>query len=300
MANFLPMSDQRLQEIRRETEKDETLQILKSVMLQGLLTGRKDIPAQVTPYLSVRDKLSVQDGLIFRSERVVVPTALRQDIKQRIDSSHMGAASCLCRARECVFRPRMNAEINEMITMCEICRHFEANQPKEPLMPVETPSRPWEKIGVDLFSFDNKDLPIQVDYFSNYCEINELNNTPVSTVVLKLKSHFARNGYPDQVTSENGPQFIADTLQKFASTWEFEHLTSSPGNPKANGKAESAVKTAKNLLRKALDSGRDPYLAILNYRNTPTHGMEANPAQRLVIDAPRHYCQPPDHYSNSE
>ena len=77
MATFLPISDQRLQEIGRETEKDETLQILKSVILQGLPTERKDVPAQVTPYLSVRDELSVQDGLIFRSERVVVPTALR-------------------------------------------------------------------------------------------------------------------------------------------------------------------------------------------------------------------------------
>ena len=132
----------------------------------------------------------------FRSERVAVPTALRQDIKQRINSSHMGAGSCLRRARECVLRPRLNAEINEMITMCETCRHFEANQPKEPLMPVETPSRPWEKIGVDLFSFDNKDFLIKVDYFSNYWEIPKLNNTLVSTVVLKLKSHLARNGYP--------------------------------------------------------------------------------------------------------
>ena len=64
------------------------------------------------------------------------------------------------------------------------------------LMPVETPSRPWEKLGVDLFSFDNKDFLIKVDYLSNYWEIDKLNNTLVSTVVLKLESHFARNGYP--------------------------------------------------------------------------------------------------------
>ena len=84
MATFLPISDQRLQEIGRETKKDETLQMLKSVILQGLPTERKDVPAQVTPYLSVRDELSVQDGLIFRSERVVVPAdrpAIRHQTK---------------------------------------------------------------------------------------------------------------------------------------------------------------------------------------------------------------------------
>ena len=67
MASFLPISDKRLQEIRIETEKDETLQILKSVILQGWLAERNAIPAQVTPYYSVRDKLSVQHGLVFRS-----------------------------------------------------------------------------------------------------------------------------------------------------------------------------------------------------------------------------------------
>ena len=100
---------------------------------------------QVMPYFIVRDELSVQDGLILRSERVAVPQALRQDIKQRIHSSHMGAESCLHRARECVFWSKMNAEIKEMIAMCKTCRKFEASQSKEPLMPVETPSRPRRK-----------------------------------------------------------------------------------------------------------------------------------------------------------
>ena len=103
MASFLPISDLRLQEIRNETDKDETLQILKSVILQGWPPERSDAPTQVTPYYSVRDELSVQDGLIFRGERVVIPKVLRGDIKQRVHSSHMGAESCLRRARECIF-----------------------------------------------------------------------------------------------------------------------------------------------------------------------------------------------------
>ena len=89
MASFLPISDQRLQEIRTETEKDDTLQILKSVILQGWPAVRNAVPAQVTPYYSVRDELSVQDGLIFRSDRVVIPKALRGEMKLKIHSSHM-------------------------------------------------------------------------------------------------------------------------------------------------------------------------------------------------------------------
>ena len=45
---------------------------------------------------------------------------------------------------------------------------------------------------------------------------------------------------------------------------------------------ESAVKTAKRLLRKTTDAGIDPYLAILDHRNTSTQGMESSPAQWLM------------------
>ncbi|KAL9988400.1 hypothetical protein ACROYT_G002838 [Oculina patagonica] len=63
---------------------------------------------------------------------------------------------------------------------------------------------------------------------------------------------------------------------------EFEDTPTSPYNSKGNGKVESAVKTAKRLLRKTTDAGTYSYLAILAHRNTPTQGMESSPAQRLM------------------
>ena len=59
------------------------------------------------------------------------------------------------------------------------------------------------------------------------------------------------------------------------------HETSSPGNIQANGAAEAAVKIAKRLLRKCKATGEDPYLGLLNIRNTPPEGMTTSPAQRL-------------------
>ena len=57
---------------------------------------------------------------------------------------------------------------------------------------------------------------------------------------------------------------------------------SAPGYPQSNGKAESAVKTAKRLLYKAKASGQDPYFALLDHRNTPSQGLDSSPAQRLL------------------
>jgi len=84
------------------------------------------------------------------------------------------------------------------------------------------------------------------------------------------------------VISDNGPQFTADEFAGFSKKWYFGHLTSSPGNSKANGKAESGVKTVKRILKKSIIVGTDPYLTILDYRNTPKQGMTTSPAQRLM------------------
>ncbi|KAK3745481.1 hypothetical protein QZH41_007545 [Actinostola sp. cb2023] len=282
MTSYLPISSDRLKEIRTATGGDEVLQMLKDVILQGWPLERKDLPTQITQFFSIRDELVVQDGVIFKGQRVVIPHVLRKEMKQKIHSSHLGAESCLRRAREVIFWPGMSAEIKEMIAACEICRTYETSPQRETLMPHATCTRPWEQIGVDLFTLDNKDYLITVDYFSNFWEVDRLHSTTASNVILKLKNHFARYGCPDRVISDNGPQFTSDAFASFSKAWDFEHRTSSPGNSKANGKAESAVKTAKRLLRKALDAGTEPYLAILEYRNTPTQGMDSSPTQRLM------------------
>ena len=146
----------------------------------------------------------------------------------------------------------------------------------------EPTDRPREKVPVDICNLDNKDYLITVDYFSNFLEIDSLRDTKASTCVRKLKSHFARNGIPDVVISDNRPQFTSSEFVQFRREWGFEHRTSSPGHQQANGQAESAVKTAKSILRKAKKSKSDTYLKILAARNTPTEYMDSSPVQRLL------------------
>ncbi|KAJ8409988.1 hypothetical protein AAFF_G00210290 [Aldrovandia affinis] len=73
-----------------------------------------------------------------------------------------------------------------------------------------------------------------------------------------------------------------DPEKLFAQEWDFNHETSSPYNSQSNGKAESAVKIAKTLLKKAALDGGDPWKAVLAWRNTPTEGLDSSPVQRLM------------------
>ena len=60
-----------------------------------------------------------------------------------------------------------------------------------------------------MFELDGKVYKITVDYFSNFWEIDRLENTKSSTVIQKLKAHFARYGSSCVVVSDNGPQFTS-------------------------------------------------------------------------------------------
>ena len=279
---YLVMSDERISQIREHTNADPALQQLKKTIQDGWPIERSRLSPLVTPYFDYRDELAVTDGLVFRGERLVIPKSLRSEIKKDIHCGHQGVESCLRRAREHVFWPRMNEELKQWIQTCETCREFEQTHCKETLMSHDIPERPWEKIGADLFTYKNKDYLITVCYKSNFWELDRLYDTKSSTVIKKLKAHLARYGIPKQLVSDNGPQFDSHEFKTFTKSWGIEHTTTSPHHSKANGKVESAVKVAKRMLRKTTKTGEDQYLALLNIRNVPTQGVDSSPAQRLM------------------
>ena len=50
-------------------------------------------------YFSIRDELIVDEGIIFKGSRIVIPTSLRKEIMDRIHYAHLGIVGCLRRAR---------------------------------------------------------------------------------------------------------------------------------------------------------------------------------------------------------
>ena len=67
-VKLLPMTDERLEEIRTSTRDDDMLQQLKEVIQIGWPEEKQELPAVLAPYFSFRDEMSVYDGLIFKGE----------------------------------------------------------------------------------------------------------------------------------------------------------------------------------------------------------------------------------------
>ncbi|UYV83113.1 PLEKHD1 [Cordylochernes scorpioides] len=219
--------DEMLTKIFEAQQEDTTLKAVVNYLEQGW-PDKKKMSQTLLSYWHVKDELGVQNGLLMRICRLVIPASMKLEILDKLHAGHFGITKTRLRARETVWWPGISEEIAETVRKCSVCIQ-EAVSKHEPLIPTNFPTRPWQKIGMDLFN---------------------------------CKSIFARHGIPETAVSDNGTQFgAAREFANFARQYGFTHVTSSPRFPQSNGMAEAGVKIAKLILKK----NQDPSLGLLEY-----------------------------------
>ena len=275
------LSETHMDILRLAMDDDIVLKKLKFAIMNDWNISDQD-KSVLKAYMIFKDELLVEDEYVYKGNRLIIPKTMRPKIMELIHQNHMGIESCLRMARESIYWPRMNAEIKDMISKCDVCNTYRPCQQKEELNSTKFAMRPWSTVAMDIFELDGKCYHVIVDFYSNFFELNELSSVTSRAIISAIRPHFARHGIPDIVITDNGPQYVSWEFEQFSQSWGFQHQTSSPRYPQGNGKAENCVKTVKNLLKKSFLAGSDPLLAILDWRNTPTEGLDTSPAQRLM------------------
>lgn len=141
----------------------------------------------------------------------------------RIHAGLMGIEKYKQRAPDIHFWPRMNKQIEEMVGKSPTCLERGPSNTREPMISHKIPDRPWQTAPTDLFTWNNENYIITVDYYSRYFELDMLHSTTASAVIHKIKATFARHSVPETVLSDNGPQYSCKEFQTFARAWEFAH-----------------------------------------------------------------------------
>ena len=91
----LSVSPERLQAIKAATASDTVLESLGDVVKRSWPEERSKLEPELCPYFHMRDEITIQNSLLFKSNRVLVPASLRHDVMQRIRSGHLGIQACL-------------------------------------------------------------------------------------------------------------------------------------------------------------------------------------------------------------
>eukprot|EP00794_Sanderia_malayensis_P014552 gene14552-16054_t len=282
---LLPISKNRLALLQEETASDEVLQQLINFTLHGW-PAKHNIPHVVKPYYSIRSEIVYHEGLLLKGQRIIVPSSLRSTMKKIVHQGHNGMERCKSRARQSLYWPGMNAEIEELVARCSYCLTYRNKQQSEHLIAHEIPNSPWIKVASDVFHLFGRHYVIVTDYYSGYIEIERISDTTSPSVISKLKKIFARHGIPQELFSDNGPEYIANEFTCFSREWDFKHTTSSPYFAQSNGLVERSIQTVKRALKKAKDAAEDPYLALLILNTIPgSDGI--SPAMRLFNRHPR-------------
>ena len=258
----IPISDARLKQVHEEQEMDELISRVKNYVKRGWPSKCEE--KELIKYSSIKHELTICNDILMYKCRIVIPKSMQKQILDSIHEGHQGIVKCRAFAKSTVWWPGISKDIQDKINECSICEKYREDK-TEPLKPTETPEYPWQKVGSDLFEWEEKHYLIIVDYFSRWIEIAMLRNLSSKATIEHFKSIFARFGIPEVVVSDNGPQYDSYEFKLFEKNYGFHHHRTDPMRPQGNGEAERAVKRIKNLLRKS----SDPYMALLNYRSTP-------------------------------
>ncbi|UYV77245.1 K02A2.6-like, partial [Cordylochernes scorpioides] len=275
------IKDQRLTRLQEDTLNDKECCLLKQYILSGWPLHKKNLPSNLKPYWEFKEELHEWQNLICRGNKLLIPKTQRSDILKILHASHQGINNTIALAKGFIYWPGMYKEIEELINNCSICQQTSRANLKEPLLPHQAPEYPWQKVGIDIFQIESSKYLLIVDYFSKYPEIYQLQDMTTDTIIRRLKRTFSNFGIPETLVSDNGSPFFSKEFQNFTRTWNIVHVTSSPYHAQSNGMVERTVQTLKKLIKRCGEESTDPYLALLNLRNTP-HNNLPSPAQILM------------------
>ena len=190
-------------------------------------------------------------------------------MKSSIHQQHFRLENSKKRARQALFWPLINSEIENMIKNCPTCLTFRNQQCSEPTIKHPVPQEPWTKLAADLFRLYGHYYLLVVDYNSKFVAVENLNNSQSLTVINKCKKIFSQYGIPKELITDNRPEFTSHHFKKFTKSWDFKHQTVSPHYHESNGLVERSIQTVKRTLKKAKYDQQDEYLALLFLNSQP-------------------------------
>lgn len=278
--DFLSFTPKKQYQLREATKADPVLNALMEIIVNGWPENIKALPADIRPYWAFRDELAIEDGIIFKGQEVIIPQILREDVLRQLHVSHQGIEKTRLFAKECAYWPNINRDIEDLVKTCDPCQEFARANTKEPLMPHEVPDGPWKKLGTDLFELEGRSYLLIADYFSKYPVVIPMTKTTSEAVADETEKILAMFGRPDNMFSDNGPQYVGQPFQDLMQRWGIQHVTSSPRYPQSNGFIERQVQIVKNTMKKC---GKEAYhIALMNLRATPLDSKLPSPAEILM------------------
>ena len=286
----LPASSDSLHQLRLSMQVDNELALLKHTIMQGWPKSIKQVHPELQHFWTFREELTVEDGLILKETRIVIPNKQCKAILKLLHKGHLGLNKCKLRAKETVYWPGLNDQLEDLVLNCELCLKYSTAKCKlEPSLSLgqEVPLYPWTKLATDVFHFEGVSYLLIVDYASRYPVVHKLTSMTGQHVASHFKLICSEYGWLETLVSDNGPCHTSESFTTLMKEYNVNHITSYPHYQQSNGLAEKYVQIVKNLFYKDKEEGKDLYKCLMVYCNSPLSNSLSSPLQILTSRSAR-------------
>jgi len=125
--------------IKNETNRDASL----SKIQRALRKGKSLVPLEYND-----GEFALQDGIIFKREKVMIPEALKERVLKELHG-HFGTVRMKQLSRTFCWWPKIDKEIEEITKDCRTCVMFSNNPSCKVKHHWETASGPFERVHID-------------------------------------------------------------------------------------------------------------------------------------------------------
>ena len=121
----LPVSDMKIKQIKDASRGDTQMQLKLKQKTKKKKTGwsqmRQDCPKIVLEYWNHRDELSCANDIVFKGQKLVNPTSVREEIIKAVHIGHFGVVKSVGRTRDKMFWLLMSKQITCYMLGCTFC-----------------------------------------------------------------------------------------------------------------------------------------------------------------------------------
>ena len=170
---------------------------------------------QLKEFHSPKDRLCMVKGLIMYGfegniPRVLIPKSLRGQVTKNLHAANQGSTSMLARARQTVYWPGLDHDINQHCETCLQCRENAPSKPKEPLISSDIPEYPFQHVASDMFEIDGHSYLAYVDRLTAFAELAFFPGSTTSAAIINvLREFFHRWVVPEEISLDGAKNFTS-------------------------------------------------------------------------------------------
>ncbi|PIK56474.1 hypothetical protein BSL78_06637 [Apostichopus japonicus] len=231
--------------------------------------------------------------------QVVVPSEYRQHVlkiaHESILGGHLGVKKTKDKIMTNFIWPGIQADITRYCQSCDVCQRTipKGRVTKVPLGSVPLIGVPFQRVAVDLVGpikpsteRGHRYILVLVDYATRYPEAVPLKTIETEAVAEALLSIYSRLGFPQEVLTDQGSQFVSGVMREVSRLLSIRRLTTTPYHAMANGLVEKFNACLKSMIKKMCEERPrdwDRYIGplLFAYREAPQDSTGFSPFELL-------------------